>query len=91
MITEKFFELVHFLLNAILSLLDILPEFPATLVNSLNSFFDLLFDNLSLFGFFVRIDTVKIVIPLFIAAYNFEYIYRFIMWILRKIPALGIE
>lgn len=86
MIIEALFNLVYLLLNGILELLDFLPEFPATLVSSIDSFFSLIFDNLSLLGFFVRIETLHIIIPLFIVVYNFEHIYKFIMWIVRKIP-----
>lgn len=86
MIIEGLFNLVYLLLNGILDLLDILPEFPETLVSSIDSFFNLIFGNLSLLGFFVRIETLHIIIPLFILVYNFEHIYKFIMWIVRKIP-----
>ena len=40
-------------LNAILNVLDVLPDMPAEVVNALNSFFKLVFDNCSLIGFFV--------------------------------------
>lgn len=86
MITEAIFALVTLILNGILNLLDVLPDFPETLVSSINSFFDLIFSNLSLLSFFVRIETIQIIIPLFILVYNFEHIYKFIMWIVRKIP-----
>lgn len=91
MIVEAFFNLVYIILNGILALLDVLPEFPSTLVNSIDSFFSLIFDNLSLLGFFVRIDTIKVIIPLYLVVYNFEYIYKFIMWIVRKIPFLNLK
>lgn len=91
MITQALCWLVEFLLNAILMLLDILPDFPASFVNVLNEFFGLIFDNVFLLSFFVRISTIKIAIPILIVVMNFEHVYRFIMWILRKIPALNIK
>ena len=78
-------------MTAILGLLDVLPDFPAGLVTSLNSFFDLLFDNMFLIGFFVRLSTVRILVPLVVVVINFEYVYSFIMWVLRKIPLVSIE
>lgn len=86
MVIQALCELVYLILEGILGVMEILPDFPESLVNSLNTFFDLIFDNLSLASFFIRIETVKIIVPLFLAAYNFEYIYKFIMWIVRKIP-----
>lgn len=91
MLVESLFNGVTSLIDGILNLLDVLPEFPEDLVTSMDSFFFLIFDNLSLLGFFVRLDTVKILIPLVIVVMNFEDIYAFVMWILRKIPFIGVE
>ena len=91
MLVEALFNGVISLINGILNLLDVLPEFPADLITSMDGFFSLIFDNLSLLGFFVRLDTVKILVPLVIVVINFEDIYAFIMWILRKIPFIGVE
>ena len=91
MLVEALFYGVTSLIDGILNLLDVLPEFPEDLVRSMDSFFSLIFDNLSLLGFFVRLDTVKVLIPLVIVVMNFEDIYAFIMWLLRKIPFIGIE
>lgn len=91
MIIEALCWLVENILNGILALLDVLPDFPEAFVNIINQFFDLIFDNLYLISFFVRMDTIKIAIPILLVIVNFERVYKFIMWILRKIPALGIE
>lgn len=91
MIIEALCWLVESLLNGILALLDVLPDFPAEFVQIINDFFALIFDNLYLISFFVRMDTIKIAIPILLVIINFERVYKFIMWILRKIPALGIE
>lgn len=91
MLVEAFFNGAISILNGILDLLDVLPDFPVDLISSMNSFFALIFDNLSLLGFFVRLDTVKILIPLMIVVINFEDVYAFVMWILRKIPFIGVE
>lgn len=91
MLVEAFFNGAISILDGILNLLDVLPEFPEDLISSMNSFFALIFDNLPLLGFFVRLSTVKILVPLLIVVINFEDIYAFIMWILRKIPFIGVE
>lgn len=91
MILEALMNLVYVILDGIMNLLDLLPDFPQTLVNSVDSFFDLLFSNMSLLGFFVRIETIKILIPLWIVVHNFEHLYTFIMWIVRKIPVINVK
>ena len=91
MLVEALFTAVTWLIDAILNVLDVLPDFPADLVNSVEAFFSLIFDNLSILGFFVPLSTVKILIPLVILVINFEDVYAFVMWLLRKIPFLGIK
>lgn len=91
MILEKMMDVGVWILTAVMDLLDVLPDFPSELVAALNSFFDLIFDNMSLLGFFLPLTTVKILIPLMLVVINFEHIYAFIMWVIRKIPVLGIK
>lgn len=91
MLVEGLFTAVTWLIDAILNLLDVLPEFPEELVTSVEEFFALIFDNLSILGFLVPLSTIKILIPLVILVINFEDVYAFIMWLLRKIPFLGIK
>ena len=68
-----------------------IPSFPTELTDSISSFFDLIFENLTLLGFFIRPSTLSIVIPMLIILLNFDNLYKLTMWILRKIPMLGIK
>ena len=89
--------ILEILLNTIMSLLKLcfnwinLPTFPGDLTSSINSFLDLIFNNLSLLGFFIRPATLVVGIPVLIILLNFDEVYKFTMWILRKIPFLGIQ
>lgn len=89
--------ILEILLNTIMSLLKLcfnwinLPPFPVDLTGSINSFLDLIFNNLSLLGFFIRPATLVVGIPVLIILLNFDEVYKFTMWILRKIPFLGIQ
>lgn len=67
------------------------PSFPDSLSSSIDSFLTLVFENLSLLGFFIRPLTLQIVIPLLIFIINFEFIYKLIMWVARKIPFLNVK
>ena len=31
-------------------------------------------------------DTIKILVPLVVVVYNFEHIYHFAIWLIKKIP-----
>lgn len=93
---ESIRAIIDFVLDILWSFLDFLihllfgwiniPQMPEEFVSSVDSFLDLVFGNLSLLGFFIRPTTLRIAIPLFLVIINFKYIYKFIMWIVHKIP-----
>ena len=68
-----------------------LPDFPAELSASLEEYLEIIFQGINLFGFFIRPLTIQIVLPLILIIINFDKIYKITMWILRKIPMLGIK
>lgn len=94
---DIFQNILNFLWDLLFILIDLLfgwiniPAFPEELKNSINSFLDLIFNNLDFLGFFIRPLTLKIVIPLLIFLFNFKYIYKLVMWIIRKIPFLNMK
>ncbi len=90
MIIQLILNLLKTLLFSVFSWIN-LPQFPEGLTNSLNSFIDLIFDNLNLLGFFIRPATIMIVIPVLIILINFDKVYKLTMWILKKIPMLNIH
>ena len=90
MIRKIIFDAILALLKIVFGILPNLPDLPESVKNSLNTVFDTIFDNIDLLGLFIRIDTIKVLVPLLIIAINFEHIYHFTMWILKKIP-LSIE
>lgn len=90
MILEAILNLLKNLLFIVFGWIN-LPAFPEALTNSINSFLDLIFNNLNLLGFFIRPSTLTLSIPILIALLNFEKLYKLTIWILRKIPMLGIK
>lgn len=91
MIIEYILEAGLLIQKVVFDILPDVPQISLQLVNSINHVLDIIFSNLSLLGIFVRIDTIKILVPLVIFVVNFEYLYNIIMWILRKIPGLSIS
>lgn len=90
MILEALLNLIQLLLNVVFGWINI-PDFPTELTSSVDSFLDLLFDNLSLLGFFIRPITLTVAIPLLIILINFDKIYKLAMFIIKKIPFLNIK
>ena len=84
------FDFLEFIFKFLFGWINI-PAFPEEFKSSINSFFDLIFNNLQFLGFFIRPTTLKIAIPLILFLVNFKYIYKLSMWIIRKIPGVNIK
>lgn len=79
------------ILISILSLLPDLPQLPESILNGLNNFLDLIFNNSGLLGLFIPIPTIKVVVPLVLLIINFDKIYKLTLWVLNKIPIIDID
>ena len=92
MLTEALINAGMFLFDVILNFLDLLPDMPEEVVAVLDEFFDLIFTNgWSIACFVIPMDFALMLLPLVILVANFERVYHLIMWVLRKIPLLGIK
>lgn len=91
MLVKAFLSLCNLICNVILGIFDILPDFPEAARLAISDFFDLIFSNCSLISFFLPVDFAVSVLLCSVAVMNFDKIYKVLMWVLRKIPALGIE
>lgn len=90
MIIEAILNLLKNLLFIVFGWIS-LPAMPEGITSSINSFFDLIFNNLTLLGFFIRPITLQIAVPVLIIILNFDKVYKLTMWILKKIPMLNIK
>ena len=86
MILELIMTAILSLLKGVFSLLPNIPQLSQSLTDSINRVFNVIFQNVGLLGLFVRISTIKWLVPLVIVVYNFEHIYHFVMWVIKKIP-----
>lgn len=90
MIVSSVMNLIKAVLTTVFGVLPNIPNFATGLQNSINSVLDTIFDNLSLFGVFIRPTSIKLIVPILIVILNFERIYKVTMWIIKKIPFFGI-
>lgn len=70
----------------VFNILPNLPQMPTSIVNGIDTFFDVIFNNLGLLNMFIPLSTIKVVVPLVIVIVNFKHIYFFCLWLLHKIP-----
>ena len=89
--------IVEALLNLVLNLLKLvfgwinLPDMPDSVMAVIDKLFEALEGAVGLFGIFVDLNMVKILLPVLLIVVNFEHVWKFTMFILRKIAFLGIE
>ena len=70
MIVELLLSLIKNIIFFIFSPLK-LPSLPDEMITSVTNFFNLIFDNLDIVGFFIRPSTFAIFIPIIIILINF--------------------
>lgn len=91
MIVQWFAEMFYKILTSLLGWIN-LPHLPDDVINTINEYAALIFEGgFALFYFFVPHNIVTYGIPILLIITAFKYGYFFVMWILKKIPMVGIE
>lgn len=90
MIVKLLFELVIGLLNIVFGWVDF-PDMPEAIVNSLITFLDVIKGAMGFVWLIVPRDLVMVGLPVILIVENFDKVYSVIMWILKKIPFLGMK
>lgn len=91
MLTELAISLGCKILDFILYIAGVMPDVPTQFTDVMNFFFDNATNIGHAINFILDVDFVKVCLPVSFAIYHFEYIYRVVIWILKKIPFLNIK
>lgn len=93
MLIKALLELCDVIVNLVLTVFDMfpLPDFPEVARIAIDSFMELIFSNCSLLSFFLPIDYCVTVCLCAVAVMNFDKAFKVLIFVLRKIPMLGIE
>lgn len=91
MITDKFIEIGFWLFDLLLSFLEKLPKVPDSFNNVVDMLIDFVDGGICVVNCFLDLNFIRVAIPIWLAIASVDKIYHIIMWILRKIPFLGIE
>jgi hypothetical protein len=91
MIFEWLLESCSWLLNAVLSLLDILPDMPQLVQETLDGLFGFMYDGVAVASIFIDFRMVRILIPLVITIANLDKVIKFIVFVIKKIPFIGVK
>lgn len=90
MIIKGLFELVFTLLQIVFAPVN-LPDLPDRIQSVIDEFVSVITGALGIVGLFLDMNVVKLLIPVVLVVANFEKVWSLIMFVLRKIPFLGIE
>lgn len=85
-ILELFFSLLQIVFSPIA-----LPQLPAKASSYLDQFIDWILGGYNVIGMFIDLGMVKTLIPIVVVIANLDKVWSFIMFILRKIPFIGVE
>lgn len=91
MIIKLLLNLLKGLLDLILNLFDVLPCLPDGVIESINNYVTLIIQNSKVVSFFIPVEFCLTLVAIVLVIENFHYIYKFTLWLLRKIPFVGIE
>lgn len=90
MILEAVFSLVAGLVKLVFGWIS-LPDLPGSVTSVIDELFALISGSVGIIGIFVDLNMVKILLPVLLIVINFDEVWKFTMFILRKIPFLGID
>ena len=90
MILEAVFNLVSGLVKIVFGWIN-LPDLPGSITSVVDELLALISGSVGIIGIFVDLNMVKILLPVLLIVINFDEVWKFTMFILRKIPFLGID
>lgn len=90
MIVMGLLNIVKLLLNVLFGWVS-LPEFPPEFDALFDTFFGYMDSGMAILSVFIDFNVVSVLLPIVILVHNFDHLYKLGMWILRKIPMIGIK
>lgn len=83
-------KIAHLCLKPLIALFDF-PVVPAELTTLINKLFEYMQVGTGILNFFVPFDVIRPAIDVFLAVWAVEHAYTLVLWVLRKVPLLGIK
>lgn len=90
MIIEALLNIVKLLVNLLFGWVQI-PPVPDAITSVVDTVFRYIEQGMLIVYIFAPRELVQVLLPLVIIVVNFEHLYKLGMWILKKIPMVGIE
>ena len=90
MIIMRLCDLFYNIITTLLSWVNV-PSLSDDTLYDIEMFTDVLCSGANLIRYFIPTNIFHVGLPIFLFLLGFEYLYYLIMWILKKIPVVGIE
>lgn len=90
MILKLLFELIIGLLDIVFGWVSF-PPMPALVTDIVDMVFGYMAQGLGFVFFFIPRELVLVLLPIVVILENFDKLYSVVMWILKKIPFLGMK
>lgn len=90
MILEAVFDMLVGLIKVVFGWIN-LPDLPAEIESVIDELFGYLEGGMGLLSVFMDISMLRLLLPVLLIIINFDKAYKLTMFILRKIPFLGIK
>lgn len=90
MILELLFEFILLFLDLIFGWVSF-PQIPDTIIYYVDYLFTYMGMGMRFISLFVNMELVKVCLPIILLVENFDKLYSVVMWILKKIPFLGMQ
>ena len=83
-------KLLTFVTDTLFSVIDI-PIIPSALSDMVSDVFGYMREGMGIINFFCPLERISPAIDFFVLIYAVVHGYKLVMWVLKKIPMLGIE
>lgn len=87
MLLDLLIDFIYFVFD----LLPGLPQVPGAIETNITTYMGYMFDGMGLLSIAINLDVFKVLMAITIVVFNFEHITKTIMFILKKIPFIGIK
>lgn len=93
MIIEAIFNALKTVIFSLFSWIDLpnMSDYGTGFDEAFNMFGEMLESTKGIINLFLPWGIVKFGLPILIIVLSFEHIYHFVMWVIKKLPFLGIE
>lgn len=91
MISNVFLQIGFWLMDLLIVSMEQLPQVPDGFMMVIVEFINFISGGISAVNCFLDLPFIVVCIPIWLAIATLDKTYHIIMWVLRKIPVLGIE